>query len=72
MRTEEDMKNLLNKPDFILSKRFGNSLKAMEARYPDGAPDHIIAGALSISEEDVKVRYARIVEEFQKKMNIEL
>lgn len=60
----EDIRNLVNNdPDFIASRRFGCSLKKLEARYPDGdCPDRVIADALATTEEDIKVRHERIVQ----------
>lgn len=56
------MDNRLNTdPDFILLARFDNSLaKAME-RYPDGAPDHVIARALGMTEPELERCYRSIV-----------
>lgn len=57
-----DVKNMLEtNPDYIAIKRYKNSLTILENRYPDGAPDHIIAKALLISEEEVEKRYQEIV-----------
>lgn len=58
-------------PDFIALKRFDNSLAKLEERYPDGAPDHVIAGALHITEEEVRLRFARITAELRGKMKVE-
>lgn len=52
---------LANDPDYILTKRFGFSLKRLLERYPDGAPDGVIAVALGISEAEVERRYQNIV-----------
>jgi hypothetical protein len=48
-------------PDYIATKRYGNSISALETRYPEGAPPHIIAQALDITEEEVEVRYQKII-----------
>lgn len=52
-------------PDFIAIKRFDYSLAKLEERYPDGAPDRVIAAALQISEDEVGARYARIVSQLR-------
>lgn len=52
---------LATDPDYILTKRFGFSLKRLLERYPDGAPDSVIAVALGISEAEVERRYQNIV-----------
>lgn len=48
-------------PDFILIRRFDYSLKKLVERYPDGAPDRIIAQALGIEEHEVQEIYRGIV-----------
>lgn len=48
-------------PDWIAIKRYSNSLKVLEKRYPDGCPDHIIAQALGITETEVEEHYQKIV-----------
>ena len=45
---------VLNHPTFIAIKRFSYDLDTLAAKYPDGAPDHIIASALLVAEEDVE------------------
>lgn len=45
---------VLTEPDFIAIKRFGYDLDTLAAKYPDGAPDHVIATALLVAEEDVE------------------
>jgi hypothetical protein len=44
-------------PDFVFLPRFGYSLTKVLDRYPDGAPDHIIARALGIKEGEVERFY---------------
>lgn len=48
-------------PDFILIRRFDYSLKKLVERYPDGAPDRIIAQALGIEEHEVQEIYRGVV-----------
>lgn len=48
-------------PDWINLKRFNNSLIEVLNRYPDGCPDHIVAGALMIEENEIEILYAQIV-----------
>jgi len=56
--------------DFVAIKRYGFSLTALEERYPDGAPDHIIAKALVIAEEDVEKRYQQIILDLRAEMGV--
>lgn len=70
--TDEQIKFLLETdPNFINSKRFGYSLKALAERYPDGAPDRIIASALSIPIVEVSAAYDRVVEKIQGLLKVE-
>ena len=65
----EHMLNLLNTDeDFIAIKRFDFSLTRLLERYPDGAPDSIIASALMIEEEDVEPLYESIVNKLREIM----
>lgn len=57
-------------PDYVSVRRFKNSLAVLEQRYPDGAPDHIIAAALHTTEADVNQRYQRIVGVLQTAMGL--
>jgi hypothetical protein len=61
------MKNKIeHEGDFIALKRFDFSLKKLLERYPDGAPAHVIAQALMISEEDLEVMYQNILLKLRK------
>ena len=42
-------------------KKFDYSLRKVLQRYPDGAPDRVIAQALMITEEDVPLIWDQIV-----------
>lgn len=53
---------LATDPDFVCMKRFGFSLRRLIERYPEGAPDSVIAQALNISESEVERRYQSIVQ----------
>jgi hypothetical protein len=52
-------------PDYIGIKRFQNSLEALLQRYPEGCPDHIVASALMITEEEAEAIYAEIVKKLK-------
>ena len=58
-------------PDFILTKRFGFSIKRLLERYPDGAPDNVIAAALGIPEAEVEQRYQSIVRVLQGRVGVQ-
>ena len=52
--------------DFIALKRFNFSIKNLLKRYPDGAPTHVSAGALLVSEEELETEYTKVVEKLKK------
>lgn len=49
------------RPNWIAGKRFGNSLKKLVERYPEGAPDRVAAAALLVPEEEVEGIWQRVV-----------
>lgn len=57
-------------PNFIAIKRFNWSLDDLLERYPDGVPDHIIAAALLIEEEEIEVMYQNIVGKLRELMKV--
>lgn len=57
-------------PDFVAIPRHGCSLARVVAAYPNGAPDRVIAQALSISEADLESTYASIVAKLQSALKI--
>jgi hypothetical protein len=58
----QDVPNMIaTLPDYIAVKRYGHSISALEKRYPEGAPVHVIAQALGITEEEVEIRYQQII-----------
>lgn len=64
--TEKEL--VLTDPDFILIKRFDNSMKKLMERYPEGVPDKIIAQALGVDERRLGTMYDAIVEKLRKYM----
>ena len=68
--TQDVQKMLEESPDFINIKRYGNSLAKLEERYPDGCPDHIIAKALNLTEEQAEIRYQQIVTCLRSEMGV--
>ena len=67
----QDVKQMLEEvPDYIAIKRYGNSLTALQKRYPDNIPSHIVALALELTEEAVEQRYQEIVTDLRTQMGI--
>lgn len=72
MTTAEVQQMLHDDHEFIALKRFDYSITKLEERYPDGAPDHVIAAALFITEEDVELQYQAIVAKLRAAMGVAL
>ncbi len=62
---------LLDDEDHILLKRFNYSLKETLERYPEGVPEHLIAQALDLEEEEVSELYQDVVEKLRAIMKVE-
>lgn len=56
--------------DYVHIKRFDFSLKKVIDRYPDGAPNKVVAQALMISEEEAEELYQKVVEKLRKSMKV--
>ena len=63
---------LKNDPNFICNKRYKNSLAVVEARYPDGAPDHVVAACLQLTEDEMKMLYEQIISCLREGMGVKL
>lgn len=68
----ETQKMLTDDPDFVSLKRFDFSLKKVMDRYPEGCPDHVIASALLVSEEEVPILYEQVVTKLRNLMGVQL
>jgi hypothetical protein len=71
MNEEEARKKVNEDPDFVNSKRYDYSLQKLEERYPDGAPDNVIANALMIEEKEVEPEFDKVVVKLREKMGVE-
>lgn len=69
MSPEEAKLRLRLEPDFIFFPRYDNSLKKLKARYPDEAPDKVIAQALMLSDDEPNLILQKIVKACQKRVN---
>ncbi len=56
--------------DHVNLKRFGYSLTETLKRYPDGVPEHLIAQALELEEEEVAELYQDVVERLREIMKV--
>ena len=59
--TEETRKLIDTSPDFVNAPRFGNSLNKLLEKYPDGAPDRVVAQALMMTQEEVDELLKRVL-----------
>ena len=57
-------------PDYVVFKRYNNSLKLLEKRYPDGCPDHVVAQAVGMNEAELSLKYLEIVARLKSLMGI--
>lgn len=64
--SEEKKHKINNQEDFIDYPKYQNSIKKLiEEKYPEGAPDDVIAKALNISEEEVEEIYQSAIKKLQ-------
>lgn len=68
---EEIKKMVQEQPDYIALRRFNNSLTKLLKRYPDGCPNHVIAAALAMTEEEVEKIYNGVIEKLKKELTAE-
>lgn len=67
---QELLEAIHNKPNFVALRRYGNDIRRLMRRYPNGCPDHIIATGLMIDETDVQEIYDSIVAKMQVLMKV--
>jgi hypothetical protein len=67
-KTQIDL--IINDADYICSPKFNNSLKELLKRYPDGAPDRLIARVLGLSTKELDLVWANVVELLQGHFNL--
>lgn len=62
---------LYREEDYVYSRRFEYSLTKLLERYPDGAPDSLIAAVLLIPETDIEPNYSIIVAKLREHMRVD-
>ena len=72
MNVFDAQKRIAEEPDFIALKRFNYSMEKFVQRYPEGAPDHVIAEALMISEPEVEELYQKAIVKLRHLMGVEV
>lgn len=56
--------------DFVALKRFDCSIRKLLERYPDGAPDRLIAQGLGVTEERVEAWYQEVIVKLRELMKV--
>lgn len=69
---KEEVDRVHNDPDYIYSKKHGNSLKKFKELNGSPISDHRIAYLLLMSTADVSSIYNNIIKKARQKMNIDL
>lgn len=70
MNNLEAQQRVQTDPDFVNLKRFDFSLQKVLERYPEGAPDRVIANALMIPEHAVEELYQSAVAKLKMIMGV--
>lgn len=65
MDDEEVKKRIEKEDDFCNLKRFNFSIREVLERYPEGAPDRLIAAGLCMSEQEVEALYQSAVQKLK-------
>lgn len=69
-KVDEARSRVLSEYDFVKAKRMDNSLAVVEEKYPEGAPDHVIAALLAITVEEVEVEDRAITDKLRRLMKV--
>lgn len=69
-KAEEPRERVLRDYDYVNAKRMENSLAAVEEKYPEGAPDHVIAALLAITVEEVEQEDKAITDKLRRLMKV--
>jgi hypothetical protein len=72
LRRRELRGRVIAEANFVNAKRFDNSRATLEARYPDGCPEHVMASALVLTVEEVRAEDERITGKLRNLMGVDL
>lgn len=70
MTAEQARHLIMTDERFVYAKRYNYDIEEMLLRYPESCPDHVIAAALMITEDDVEEVYERIVLKLRELMGV--
>ena len=59
-----------SEPDFVYLKRFNYSIEELLERYPEGAPNRLIAQGLLLSVEEVETIYENILAKLRNEIGV--
>lgn len=62
---------ILNDETYVHARRYENDINIVCERYPDGAPDHVIAACLQIEEGQVEPAYEAVVVKLRGLMGVD-
>ena len=67
---ENLMRRLRTDDDFVVARRFDNSLRKVRKRYPDGVPDRTAAQMLMVTEDELETAYQGILAKMRGQMGV--
>jgi len=67
---DEISRQLREDQDFVVAKRFENSLARVLKKYPDGVPDRAAAQMLQLTEDELEMKYQGILRKLRGKMGV--
>ena len=70
MTSEEIMLRLKTEPDFVNLPRYDFSLAKLLSKFPDGAPNRVMASALCISEDELLKLQAEVIKKLRRAMGV--
>lgn len=70
VKPETPRERVLREYEFVNAKRVDNSLSVAEERYPEGAPDHVIATLLCITVAEVERENEAITDRLRQLMKV--
>lgn len=71
MTSDEAREKIRTDPDFIYIPRFDFSLEKMVLRYPDGVPEKLIAQALMMTEDELRLTFESAVKKLRASVGVD-
>jgi hypothetical protein len=70
MSSADLLERIKTDPDFVLLKRFDNSLAKVEAAFPDGVPEHVANACFGMTEDEARETYVRLIAKLRTMMGV--